>query len=191
MVRVLALDIGKNLGFGLLDSASPEVKSGSLEILQTWHPLGAAALTFERRVEELIDKFKPTHIAVARPFVRRGRGGVMVDTPDNLVPMFGAFVLLHRIVQVRGLPPLMVEQESDARSHLVGKNMMMAKSVAIKRAVMQACRDRGWPCRDDHAGDALCIAAAALERLQPKKAHQTTPLFIAAGAPPKRRKSAA
>ena len=114
----------------------------------------------------------------------------MIDTPDNLVPMFGAFVLLHRLAQVRGLP-LLVEQESDARSHLVGKNMMMAKSEAIKKAVMQACRDRGWPCRDDHAGDALCIAAAALERLQPKKAHQTTPLFIAASGAGKRRRKAA
>ena len=188
MVRLLAIDIGKQLGFGLL--APDEVRSGSLEILQTWHPLGASSLTFEDRVGALVDKYRPTHMAVARPFVRRGRGGVMIDTPDNLVPMFGAFVLLHRLAQVRGLP-LLVEQESDARSHLVGKNMMMAKSEAIKKAVMQACRDRGWPCRDDHAGDALCIAAAALERLQPKKAHQTTPLFIGASAPPKRRRKAA
>lgn len=188
MVRLLAIDIGKQLGFGLL--APDEVRSGSLEIIQTWHPLGATSLIFEARVGGLIDQHRPTHMAVARPFVRRGRGGVMIDTPDNLVPMFGAFVLLHRLAQVRQLP-LMVEQESDARSHLVGKNMMMAKSEAIKKAVIQACRDRGWPCRDDHAGDALCIAAAALERLQPKKAHQTTPLFIAAGARPKSRKKAA
>ena len=188
MVPVLSLDIGKQLGFGLL--APDEVRSGSLEILQTWHPLGASSLTFEARVGGLIDKHRPTHLAVARPFVRYSRGR-MIDTPDNLVPMFGAFVLLHRLAQVRGMP-LLVEQESDARSHLVGKNMMMAKSEAIKKAVMQACRDRGWPCRDDHAGDALCVAAAALERLQPKKAHQTTPLFIAAGgARQKRRRTAA
>lgn len=189
MVLVLALDIGKNLGFGLLGNVSSEVKSGSLEILKTWHPLGTAALTFETRVCALIDKFKPTHLAVARPFVRYSRGR-MIDTPDNLVPMFGAFMLLHRIAAARGLP-LLVEQESQARSHLVGKNMLMAKSEAVKLAVIQACRDRGWPCRDDHAGDALCIAAAALERLQPKRAHQTTPLFIAAGTPPKRRRKTA
>ena len=175
MVRVLSLDIGKQLGFGLLDSASSEVKSGSLEILQTWQPYGASGLIFEGRVGALIDKFKPTHLAVARPFVRYARGK-MIDTPDNLVPMFGAFFLLHRLAATRKMP-LLVEQESDARSHLVGKNMMMAKSEAIKKAVIQACRDRGWPARDDHAGDALCIAAAALERLQPRRAHQTTPLF--------------
>lgn len=189
-MRVLAIDIGRQLGFGLLDSASSEVRSGSLEILQSWRPLGASSVIFETRVGELIDKHRPTHMAVARPFVRYARGK-MIDTPENLVPMFGAFMLLHRLVQVRGLPPLLVEQESDARSHLVGNNMMMAKSEAIKKAVIQACRDRGWPCRDDHAGDALCIAAAALERLQPKRAHQTTPLFIAAGKPPKGRKKAA
>lgn len=180
MLRVLSIDIGKQLGFGLL-GPGVTVRSGSLEILQSWHPLGAAALTFENRVGGLIDQHQPTHLAVARPFVRRFRGK-MIDTPDNLVPMFGAFMVLHRLAAVRGLPPPLVMQESDARSHLVGKNMMMAKSAAIKKAVMQACRDRGWPCRDDHAGDALCVAAAALEQLQPSRAHQTTPLFVAASA---------
>lgn len=195
MARILSLDIGKNLGFGLLDSASSEVRSGSLEILRTWQPLGPASLIFDSSVGALIDKHRPTHLAVARPFVRYSRGR-MLDTPANLVPMFGAFMLLHRLAASRGLP-LLVEQESDARSHLVGKNMLMMKSEAQKLSVIQACRDRGWACRDDHAGDALCIAAAALERLNPKMAHQTTPLFIAATPlptvrkPPRRRRARA
>lgn len=186
MVRLLAIDIGKQMGFGLI-GPGVETRSGSREILKTWHPLGDAALVFEAKVGELIDLHCPTHMAVARPFVRRFRGK-MIDTPDNLVPMFGAFMVLHRLAAVRGLPPPLVIQESDARSHLVGKNMLAAKSAVIKEAVIRACRDRGWPVCDDHAADALCIAAAALERLQPRRAHQTTPLFIASQAQKQKRR---
>lgn len=193
MPRVLSFDLGKTLGFGLLEPGQP-ARSGSYEIVKKWSPFGDALVILENRLNGLIILHQPTHLAVARPFVRRGVGGAMIDTPQNLVPMFGAFAIMHRLAAMCGLPVRQIE-ESDARSIMLGEDMPQA-SAPLKAAIMQACRDRGWPVKDDHAGDALCIASAILERLQPSKAHQTTPLFQAAAAAPpaktggKRRKPA-
>lgn len=179
MTRALAFDNGAHLGFGLLDNISGEVKSGSRKLFPSWQPFGPALLTFENTLISLIEQHRPTVLGVARPFVRRGKGGAMIDTPQNLVPMFGAYAVLHRLAAARSLR-LEVIDENVARGVLLGAGMVPRASAAAKVAVCQACRDRGWPCCDDHAGDALCIAAAVIERLHPRQAHQTAPLFVAA-----------
>lgn len=183
-MRVLGIDLGKQMGFGLLGGAA--VLSGSREVVKKWAPFGPSWLILEGRLQELIDQHKPDILGVARPFVRRGRGGAMVDTPQNLVPMFGQFAIFHRTAAVNRLRVEEFE-ESDARSIMLGRDMPFG-SERLKAAIIQACRDRGWPCCDDHAGDALCIAAAVLERLNPRQAHQTTPLFTTAQR--RRRKAA-
>lgn len=168
-MRVLAFDIGKRCGFGLL--GGNRILSGSHEIVETWDPLGAKLKRLETHFFTLIDEYKPDVLAVARPFVRYG------DTPKNLVPMYGGFAVLH-LVAYRADLRLEVMQESDARKTMLGKDCPRA-SAKVKLAIKQACRDRGWPCCDDHAGDALCIASAVTEKLNPTKAHMTTPLFQA------------
>lgn len=183
---VLSFDLGRHLGFALLGPGV--VRSGSREILKTWQPFGAAIIILENRLQALIDQHKPDVLGTARPFVRRGRLGSMVDTPQNLVPMFGAFTILHRVAEINMLP-LEIIQESDARSAMLGKGNMPRGSDALKKAIIQSCRDRGWPACNDHAGDALCIAAAVMEKIRPGYAHETTPLF--ATAPRARRKKAA
>lgn len=170
------------MGFALLDSASKEVRSGSREILKSWSPFGAALLTLERKLEQLIAQHKPDVLGVARPFVRRG------DTPMNLLPMFCAFGILVRLAEVQKLS-LEIIQESDARSVMLGKGNMPRGSAALKLAIMKACRARSWPACDYEASDALCIAAAVMEKLRPGYAHETTPLF--ATAPRARRKKSA
>lgn len=186
MPRVLAFDLGKHLGFGLLGVGDPV--SGSREILKRWSPLGPSFLILEDMLLSLINQHNPDVLAVALPFVRLGPRASMIDTPQNLVPMFGAFAILNRVAAVKCLRLETIE-ESDARSIMLGRDLPW-KSAAIKAAIIQACRDRGWPCCDDHAGDALCIAAAILERLDPGQAYQTTPLFTTTAPPPRRRRRA-
>lgn len=181
-MRVLGIDLGKRTGFGLL--GGDEVLSGSLEVTENWAPLGAKMRRLGGILRKTITLHKPDIIAVATPFVRRGKKGAMRDTPQNLVPMFGQYTVLHMLADDMGIPIEALE-EGEARRVLLGK-FLPGKSDPIKRAIIQACRDRCWPCTDDHAGDALCMAAAVVERHSRHDKHETTPLFIA--MPAKKRK---
>lgn len=198
MTRVLAIDLGKTMGFGLL--GGKRVLFGSREVVKRWSPYGASFLGLWAAIQALIDTHKPDYIAVARPFVRLDMPEPAPgqpedpfrkynDTTQNLVPMFGGFVVLH-MVAAKNCKPVEVVEESAARSLMLGEGMCPRASARAKAAVMQACRDRGWLVEDDHAGDALCVGAAVLERLEPGQAHETTPLFIAAQPARKPRKAA-
>lgn len=176
-MRVLGADLGRNCGHGFL--APGIVRSGSRELFKKWSPFGDALLILEAHLQGLIDKFKPDILGVARPFTRRG------DTPMNLLPMYGGFAIMHRLAATNHLP-IEIIQESDARLMMLGKGNMPNKSAALKLAINRACKARNWPACNEEASDALCIAAAVLEKRQPSRAHQTTPLF--ATAPRARRK---
>lgn len=190
------------MGFGLL--GGKRVLFGSREVVKRWTPYGASFLSLWMNIQALIDAYKPTHLACARPFVRldvpepdpadrENPYRKYNDTTQNLVPMFGGFVVLH-MVGARNCIPVVVIDESSARSLLLGEGNCPRASLAAKLAVNQACRDRGWASDSLDATDALCIGAAALEQLEPAVAHQTTPLFISAQASPpprKRRRRAA
>lgn len=184
---VLAIDLGKSLGFGVAGGA--ELHAGCFQLFDAWWPLGRSAHILRRKFNELIDEFNPDMLGVARPFVRYGKkGGGILDTPQNLIPQFGAFYLLHEVAEDRGLPVPYVMQESEARSLLLGPDYPR-DSERAKQAVWQACLDRGRRCPTKDASDALCVALGVLERLQPGRAHESTPLFTAAPkkAPPRRR----
>ena len=178
--------MGKRTGFGLL--GGDEVLSGSLEVTDNWTPLGSKMRRLGGKLRTLITDMRPDLIGVARPFVRpfafKAGKRVVKDTTQNLVPMYGAFTVLHMLADDMGIP-IEVLEEGEARRVFLGK-FLPGKSDAIKRAIIQACRDRGWPCTDDHAGDALCVSAALVERHSPSAKHETTPLFIA--MPAKKRK---
>lgn len=180
-MKVLAFDLGRKLGFGVL--GGPKVSSGTRELFKRWSPFGDCLLILENCLQGLIDKHNPDVLGVARPFTRHG------DTPMNLLPMYGGFAILNRLAAVNHLP-IEVIQESDARNMMLGKGNMPRGSAALKLAVHKACKARSWPACDFEASDALCIAAAVLERLCPAKAHQTTPLFTANIRPNRRQKAA-
>lgn len=184
--KTLAFDLGRQLGFAVLGGR--EVLSGSHEIVKRWSPLGASLLKLEDRLYSLIKLHKPNAVAVARPFVRQGSGGRMIDTPQNLVPMYCGFGCLNMLCAAMGIH-LEVVDENEARRQFVGEGNLPAKSEAIKAAIMWECRNRGWVCRDNHAGDAICVAAAAIEKMDPDKSYEMTPLFMAAPTVRARRKA--
>ncbi len=183
---VLAPDLGKSLGYGV--AGGKELHAGCFQLFDGWWPLDRSAHILRRKFHELIDEFSPDMLGVARPFVRYGKkGGGILDTPNNLIPQFGAFYLLHEVAGDRQLP-IHVMQESEARSLLLGPDYPR-DSERAKQAVWQACLDRGRRCPTKDASDALCIALAVLERQRPGQAHEATPLFMA--KPKRRRRKAA
>ena len=180
-MRILTIDNGKVMGFAVLDGI--KVSSGSFKVIENWWPLGEKALIYERRVRTLIEQHRPDVIGTAAQFVSR------FTTTDNGVPLFWAFGCVLKLAAEMGIPSEIII-EGEARRAILGEKMPKG-SEAKKRAVWQACLDRGWRCTNFDASDALCIALAVQERMQPKKAHQTTPLFIAASGAGKRRRKAA
>lgn len=175
MARVGGIDVGARLGIGLI--APDEVRSGSFQFIDGWYPFGRQAVEWERRLQEQLDDFRFDHVGIARQFLRKGKKSH--DTPKNLIPMYWAFGTVLKICHQRGIQTHWI-QEMDARSLMLGKKNMPQKSEALKAAVNRACKDRGWPCCDYDASDALCIAAAVVEQLNPGAGHQTSPLFAAA-----------
>lgn len=173
VTRILSIDNGKRLGFAVLEGAS--ASSGSLVVLENWWPLGEKALLYERRLDAMIDEYRPDVIGTAAQFVSR------FTTTTNGVPLFWAFGAVLKLAAERGIPSHIIK-ESEARKAILGEKIPR-KSEAQKQAVWQACLDRGYRCCDTDASDALCIALAVQERLNPRKAHLTTPLFQ-----PKRRR---
>lgn len=181
MRRVLAFDLGKRLGFGLLGGAS--VLSGSHDIVPRWSPLGASLLKLEDRLADLITAHQPQAIACATPFVRLDRdeddpARKYNDTTQNLVPMFACYGALHMVAAAMGVL-LKAVNEQDAREKFLGAGNVPSGSFKLKTAVQQECRNRGWPATDDHAADALCVASAAVELLDPELSYEVTPLFMA------------
>lgn len=186
MTTVLGIDLGKSLGYGV--AGGTDLHAGCCQLFDAWWPLGRSAHILRRKFHDLIDEFRPDMIGVARPFVRYGRrGGGILDTPNNLIPQFGAFYLLHEVAEDHVLP-MHVIQESAARSLLLGRDCPR-ESEAAKQAVWQACLDRGKRCPTKDASDALCIAIAVLEIHDPSCAHESTPLFAAAPKKAPRRRA--
>lgn len=182
-MRTLGIDLGKQTGWGALGSGHPP-RFGSMKIVAQWQPLGDSLLILEDHLHKLILRHRPDQLAVARPFVR-----TRFDTPQNLLPMYGCFTVLCMMASSMKLP-LIVVNESAARTRLVGKNMLRRKSAQAKQDVIQAWRSRGVEVTDDHEADALCVALEAIAQADPTRDYATTPLFDAAATVRARRSAA-
>lgn len=171
----MGVDCGFSFGFGVLGDGKP-VHSGTRRVEGSSVLMGKAVRSVDRIMRELIQVHRPAVIGFASPFIAR-QGKV---TPTQLRPIMAFPSIVEAICDE--LHIRCVEwDEHRARLAFLGKGNLPATSEKIKRAVMQDCRDRGWPVTDDHAGDALCIAAYTLDRLCPDKAHETQPLFAVKG----------
>ena len=182
-MRVLGLDSGLHLGYAALGGDKP-VLAGSRLLRGGPRDMGRTMRHCDSVLRELILEVRPDVIAFASPFVALIRGRAV--QPNAIRPLFGILAKIEEVADELQIRCTEWDESAARRRFLDG---MPRKSKDIKRAVMQGCRDRGWPCCDDHAGDALCVAALALERLEPATAHETTPLFQAAPLARARRKA--
>lgn len=176
MARVLSLDPGMTIGYAVIGGGLP-VLSGSRQLNGGAREMGITGRHAERLVREWLLEHRPTNIAFASPFVGQ-RGGRPIS-PDSIRPLMGLLTVFEMIADELRIPCAEYDEPQARRAFMDG---VPRKSKDIKTAVIAACRARGWPARDDHAADALCIGSWALECLEPETAFETTPLF-AGGAP--------
>jgi hypothetical protein len=189
---VLAIDAGFTLGYGAIGGGKP-VTSGSIQLRGTARQMGVAGRDCDDIVRSLILAERPDVIAFASPFVGQtfskpiivngqkiwGKGAPI--PPDNIRPLMSFLTIIEMVCDELRIRCVEISESEARRAFMTA---VPRKSKDIKLAVMRACRLRGWPFNSNHAADALCVASRALEILEPKTAHQTTPLFAVA---PKRR----
>lgn len=173
MTAILAIDLGRTVGWGLV-GRQPMPIWGSAMVVKQWSPLGASLLVLEDRLHKLITRLKPDMLATATQFF-----DVRNAATTNLIPLYTQFGILNMMAETMRLPIMMVE-ESMARSAFLGRGNTPRGSKAKKAAVIRACEERGWMVTDDHQADALCVATYAQARANPARAYETTPLFNAA-----------
>lgn len=167
-MRVAGYDPGFNFGYGVLERGKPAL-SGSHKIPGSGRRLGAALNHVERWLLSHMREHKPDVVVIAIPFISRKA------TPTLLRPLMSFAGMVEKVADTLRIDCKEI-QESDARLAFLGS--VPRKSKAIKAAIMASCEQRGWPCADDHAGDALCVAEFCLAILDPLRAHENTPLFV-------------
>lgn len=182
-MRILAFDPGMNFGYGGI-GGHLGVQSGSRRLRGGASQMGITMRHADQVIRELILSQRPQVLAFASPFIGM-RGGRPIQ-PDAIRPLMGLMAKIEEIAEELKIRCIELSEPECRRAFL---NNVPRKSADIKKAVMRACRERGWPCMDDHSADALCVASRALEIIAPDTAHEITPLF--ATAPAKRRRSKA
>lgn len=152
-MRVLGIDAGTRVGFGLIEPRRAPV-SGSRAIAKDASHLGRLLTEYESFLTTLISQQRPHKIVVARLFIWR------TDTENNVLPLFGLVAMTHAIAYECGVPIESVA-ESAARRAFLAPAKIPKGSEAIKAAIFNSCRARGWRACDHNASDALCIASYA------------------------------
>lgn len=175
-MRVLAIDGGLTLGFGALGGGK-EPTSGSRRLRGDARHLGIAGRHCDEVIRQLILAERPQVIAFAAPFVGSKKGKPI--QPDSIRPLMSFLTIVEMVCDELKIRCIELDEPECRRAFMTA---VPRKSEDIKAAVMRACRQRGWPCTDNHAGDALCVAARALEIVAPDASHEMTPLFSTATA---------
>lgn len=168
-MRVLAIDAGFTLGYGFLASGKKHALSGSWTIKGGSEQMGEAFRSVRKVFLGLIEKDRPDVIVTAMPFIGR------LVSPVQLRPIFGFDCLIQDLADEYGIRFERI-REVEARKAFIGG--VPRKSKDIKAAVIGECRSRGWPACDSHAADALCVASYMLDKLEPARSHERTPLFV-------------
>jgi len=167
MTRVLAADLGLNIGLGVVEpNVRPRVSF--FNIPYPARDLGSIAVFFEEKMEVVIAKVKPDVIVRATRFINRR------SNPIAIGPYFGLSMVLDAMAKRRHIDHFEVF-EADARRAFLEK--VPRNSKEIKNAIRAAMVQRNWPCHDEHSNDAVVVGTHALSILIPGYAVTSTPLF--------------
>jgi crossover junction endodeoxyribonuclease RuvC len=143
-VTVLALDLAKATGWAAGKPCSPPVY-GTIRLD------GSDAVRFihlARTVQRLIVEHDVTDVVLEAPFI----GGKLQQSA--LMPLFGYRAAAMIGAMAKGIEPTSAEA-SRVRKHFIGAGGL--KRQAVKAAVIEKCRWRGWSPRNDNEADALAL----------------------------------
>lgn len=185
MTRLLVPDFGANLGWAFFQPGYAPL-SGCEKVRGDYEDLGALMVNFEQIFATLIAAHKPTVIGYAAIFVgqkryqwlnpatgRREWRDILIR-PESIGPLFAMEAKANEMATRRRLD-CVKESEMDARAAFLPK--VPRKSKEQKEAVFEACVALNWTPVNHHASDALCMGDFIMSKLEPARAHESTPLF--------------
>lgn len=170
MALTLALDLATVTGFALGDLAGIKV-SGSRRMPKTGDDLGYFAHAYRTWLTTGLQRHKPARVVFEQP-IMRGEGSSLV-TLRKLYGLAWQTELTCRDLKI----PCQEVNMSDWRVHFLGKGNVPRKREAVKAAVMQMCRVRGFEFDDDNEAEAIAILDYALACATPAFAINASPLF--------------
>lgn len=149
-LTVLAVDPSFNPGFC--------VRQGELIIILGSRKFGQRkkrVALFHQLIEELFETHRPDVVVTERPFVRH---------ITACGPMYGTTTLLRLACDLTGTP-LLVTVPAQHQSAFLRPKKLPRKSAAIKQAMLEQCKKRGWNPSNHDEADALSLADFAVKHL--------------------------
>lgn len=165
-MRVLAFDLGLNIGYALLHPGQSRPEVGHFRIQHRALDLGLVALAFNERAVPIMKEMAPDYVVRATRFISR------TSTPVAIGPYYGLSMWLDAICE-RWKWRHGEISESDARKAFLGK----LPRKGVKDAVRLEFESRGWGYDNEHIRDAIVVGLHTLEILQPRSTLTKTPLF--------------
>lgn len=99
-------------------------------------------------------------------------GGTNTHVRDRLAGLHG---VVRAVAHCRGVYNIQAHPVAAIRGHFIGVRGL--KRAKAKPAIVARCRELGWPCDDDNAGDALAAWSFACSLIDPAQALRVSPLF--------------
>lgn len=146
---VLSLDLATATGWALWAPGLDAPRSGTVKLPRTGEDVGRFLRAFDEWLRDFISLERPWRLVFEAPILTTGKTDI--TTARKLMCLAGvAEMVAHRA----GIP-CYEQRIAEVRKHFVGHGNL--RRDAAKRAVLDACRARGWQPRDDNAADALAL----------------------------------
>lgn len=173
MTEVLALDLATTTGWARGPVGGVPI-SGSVRFGKRE---ASANAVFGRAIEWLADLLKlepkPTMIAIEAMLPPNAKTGYTnTETRDRLAGLHG---IVRGVAHLRGVYNIEAHPVGAIRQHFIGERSL--KRAKAKTAIVTRCRELGWPCDDDNAGDALATWSFACALIDPAQGLRVSPLF--------------
>lgn len=169
-MKILAFDLATVSGWAFGSVAGVE-RSGITTVGRHGEELGSFGNAWLNRFLALIDETGPTEVYYEAPVVSGGK--ININTLRRLYSM-GTIL---EMAADRHKVPCWEAQIPDIRTHFLGHGHVPRNSQAIKIAIKNQCRRRGWKFKDDNEADALALLDYALSCSDPQFATNAVPLF--------------
>lgn len=150
---VIALDLATVTGWAVWRPAG-SVAYGSRRLGRAGDADGAFFAGYHSWLADMITVEQPAAIVFEAPWVGP-------DTHQQTARrLMGLAVVTELVAHLREIPRVREVNVASVRKHFVGNGR--GERAAMKRAVIEGCRQRGWDPKDDNAADALAVLDFAL-----------------------------
>lgn len=173
MTDILALDIATTTGWARGRVGSMPV-SGSVRFGKAEASNNAVFAAAVKWIAALLEPQPRPDILVMEAMLPPAAkvGFTNVDVRDRLAGLHG---IVRGVAHLRGVYDIATYSVGDIRQHFIGERGL--KRFVAKARIVERCRQLGWPCETDDAGDALAAWSYACSIIDPTQALKVSPLF--------------